>query len=463
MMRYLAVLFLVLASSVQAAPSVFDTSKLILRAPMQMEWRTAALKSAFAAPSSVDVGLAQIGTKYGVGSSVYAHASAARAAVGAGAATLSSSAPLVSGLTGQRATVALARTLTPATLAKAAVPILKRAGPIAAGVLTLAPLIWDGDEWMHPGAVEEQPSPDNFLPVFTGNSWKVSGCSACGTFSTLTACIANRVGTKCGPLNISYPVSSTHYKFSFRYGACPDGNVNATCESPKGDESCPAGRVRVGDHCLNPSAPIAATDDDIRGHAEDEIRAKNNGDAVAPHVSDDLSPTDADPQSVGGDTSTAPHVKTTKKTDASGTTTKTTTTTNVIDHANGSGTGLQPSTVTVTTTIHNHYNYPDGSDGDDEDELGPEDPPPEPEGGEIRFGDPVPDDVTIPETTITADFAPEMSAAGSCPASPSTSVLGRQVTFSWQPTCDFASGMRPIVILGSALFAGIWIFGVLRS
>lgn len=52
------------------------------------------------------------------------------------------------------------------------------------------------------------------------------------------------------------------------------------------------------------------------------------------------------------------------------------------------------------------------------------------------------------------------SVAGSCPAPYMVSVRGMQKEFSFQPFCDFASGIRPFVIAISMLAAGLFLLGV---
>jgi hypothetical protein len=51
---------------------------------------------------------------------------------------------------------------------------------------------------------------------------------------------------------------------------------------------------------------------------------------------------------------------------------------------------------------------------------------------------------------------PLVSSSGSCPASVSVSFFGRSSEFSYQPTCDFATRIRPIVV-NAARVAAAWI------
>lgn len=77
-------------------------------------------------------------------------------------------------------------------------------------------------------------------------------------------------------------------------------------------------------------------------------------------------------------------------------------------------------------------------------ELGPDDPP-EPE---------------LPHEDRNFSFSPEMSAAGSCPAPVPLSILGRSYDLSWQPLCDLASGVRPVVLALAWLGAAAFVFAV---
>lgn len=71
-----------------------------------------------------------------------------------------------------------------------------------------------------------------------------------------------------------------------------------------------------------------------------------------------------------------------------------------------------------------------------------------------------PDVPDLPHQERTFSMAPEMSAAGSCPASASLSILGKSYQLSWQPLCDLASGVRPVVLALSWLGAAVFVFGV---
>lgn len=77
-------------------------------------------------------------------------------------------------------------------------------------------------------------------------------------------------------------------------------------------------------------------------------------------------------------------------------------------------------------------------------ELGPEDPP----------------EQELPHQDRDFSMSPEMSASGSCPAPYPLSILGRSYDLSWQPLCDLASGVRPVVLALAWLGAAAFVFAV---
>lgn len=56
-----------------------------------------------------------------------------------------------------------------------------------------------------------------------------------------------------------------------------------------------------------------------------------------------------------------------------------------------------------------------------------------------------------------------VSSNGTCPAAQSLAVAGRNIEFSWQPACTFATGIRPIVLGICWLGAGLWLFAAARG
>jgi hypothetical protein len=56
------------------------------------------------------------------------------------------------------------------------------------------------------------------------------------------------------------------------------------------------------------------------------------------------------------------------------------------------------------------------------------------------------DEPEIPVDEVEMTFAPERSDSGSCPAAENLEYMGQAVVLSWQPVCDFASALRPLVL-----------------
>lgn len=77
-----------------------------------------------------------------------------------------------------------------------------------------------------------------------------------------------------------------------------------------------------------------------------------------------------------------------------------------------------------------------------------------------ELGDDEPDVPELEHQERTFSMSPEMSAAGSCPAPQSLSILGSSYDLSWQPLCDLASGVRPVVLALSWLGATFFVFAV---
>lgn len=78
----------------------------------------------------------------------------------------------------------------------------------------------------------------------------------------------------------------------------------------------------------------------------------------------------------------------------------------------------------------------------------------------ISIGDPTPGDPVKSENKSVSSITPFASGAGACPASVA---LPKGAEFSYAPMCNFASGVRPIVLAIAWLIAGGMIFAWFRS
>ena len=81
-------------------------------------------------------------------------------------------------------------------------------------------------------------------------------------------------------------------------------------------------------------------------------------------------------------------------------------------------------------------------------------------------GDTTYEDIVLPENTIDLSFSPEnvFQTEGVCPQSKSVD-LGAfgQVEFSYQPLCDFAAKLRPVLIMMTILTCAWFVYGALEE
>lgn len=81
-------------------------------------------------------------------------------------------------------------------------------------------------------------------------------------------------------------------------------------------------------------------------------------------------------------------------------------------------------------------------------------------------GDASYEDIVLPENTIDLDFSPEnvFQTEGVCPQ-PKSVDLGAfgQVEFSYQPLCDFAAKLRPVLIMMTILTCAWFVYGALEE
>lgn len=145
---------------------------------------------------------------------------------------------------------------------------------------------------------------------------------------------------------------------------------------------------------------------------------------------------------------------------------QTTTTTNTTHNLTYNTNIVTVSNTTTTTTVH-----PDATETTTVKTDTPGGEGVTPEEPEKPFCEQYPDasacqelghaeDEQLDEETEDVDFQQEGGAAGSCPASVPFWAGGTAQEMSWQPTCDFASGIRPFVIGLSWLSAGIFVFAI---
>lgn len=69
-----------------------------------------------------------------------------------------------------------------------------------------------------------------------------------------------------------------------------------------------------------------------------------------------------------------------------------------------------------------------------------------------------PDDPGLPEAEKPFSLTPELSYAGVCPADIELSMMGKPYVVKWTLVCDFATMLRPLVLIIAWLTAGIFVF-----
>lgn len=71
----------------------------------------------------------------------------------------------------------------------------------------------------------------------------------------------------------------------------------------------------------------------------------------------------------------------------------------------------------------------------------------------------------LPESTVSLDFDPVTMTGedGSCPAPIELPMFGGTYALSWQPICDFATGVRPVILVLGWIAAGGIVFGSVRG
>jgi hypothetical protein len=75
-----------------------------------------------------------------------------------------------------------------------------------------------------------------------------------------------------------------------------------------------------------------------------------------------------------------------------------------------------------------------------------------------------PQDVNNQEKTVT--ITPKTgwgNESASCPAPVTKQVAGLNLEMSWEPFCDFADGIRPVVIAMAWLSAALMVLGIARK
>lgn len=78
------------------------------------------------------------------------------------------------------------------------------------------------------------------------------------------------------------------------------------------------------------------------------------------------------------------------------------------------------------------------------------------------FGTPEPP-TPLPQEDRTVSVAPEMSAAGACPAPQAFSIAGQSFQLTYDGACEFAQGIRPVVLAVAWMGAFVFLFSIGRA
>ena len=390
----------------------------------------------------------------------------------AGGAVLSSSRSLV--LAGaQPVTITGTRLLSQAAIVTAARGAAKLLGPV--GVLaSLAPLFWDEvqDLWLAPGEA------DPYEDVGKGSSGLYYGSceyqAPVGTIRRYTfgsTSYENLVW-----VSSDSPLPGGRAAWPTALNNCECKNYpNLGCPEPKWgviyrravSGSCPAGESRTYEGTCAAPEPVPASDEQI----EEAILQSMPYPDAAPLVGH-LKDLPYDIPGAGAETITGPG------TVNGGTTTSTTTGPagqTTVNNTTQYNINYNGDTATVTQVTTSTTTYPDNSTSTTTTTATSE--------GSVPTGEEPPVDVCVehPEASgcqplgsvdtvdvgvqaHTLTWTAEGSAAGSCPAPMSFSLpFGGTGELSWAPVCQFATGIRPVIIAIAWLSAGIFIFQVARG
>lgn len=393
----------------------------------------------------------------------------ASTAAGGGAAMMNASALL--GIGSASAPLTLAQAVSASNLAAVARAAARIYGPLALAGLVVSGVVWVADHWeteesspsSSPGIVfsktngsELYPSTD---PQDVCDAWAASfgvGWTAVYEGSGYT-----------GPAPSWTGAGFCHRWFgSTDYGTANGGVYYRTTDCLSGDTRDPVTGI-----CMTPGAGQPATEQQI----EDAIAAGLQANpSLAGQVLDAASgysegaallapatQTVTGPATVNGGTSTSTKVET------AGTTTTQVQTTYNITYAGDVVTITETNvetvthpdatqTVTTTTTAAPTGDPPPQEPVPDVCEENPD------ASGCAPLGEHEPEgDLETEDRSLS--WVPTMSAAGSCPAPEPFTVQGQSFNLDWGYVCDFATGIRPVVLAVAWLSAAIFVFGVGRG
>lgn len=384
----------------------------------------------------------------------------ASTAAGGGAATLNASQRLAIG--SASANLNLTRNVPVANLAKVARVAARALGPVALAGLVYEGLQYLSGEWVKP----EDGAGTLANPQ---GCWKESGGTVC--YSSAADLCSYRGGLYGGSLNIIPASSGWVMDGGLKRWDCKNngsGSSYGTAFLAPADE-CAVGSVYAGGACTA-AGTIPATDSDLEISFQQGLIASPSlaGQVLDAALASSAARAEllADAMGITGPASVDGGTKTSTKVDTAGMTTIQTATTYNLSYSGDTVTLTQTNVETVTdpasnvTTTTTTTEAPTG-----------EPPPPE---EQSKFCEEFPDasacqelgehepDGELGEEQRALSWSPELSAAGSCPAPITLSIMGSTQSLEWSSVCDLASGVRPVVIALAWLSAAVFVFGVGR-
>lgn len=390
----------------------------------------------------------------------------ASVATSGGAAALRASQLL--GIEGASAALTLSRGVGLSNLALVARIAAGAMGPLGIASLALTGIYWAADHWEVPSDPYPYPSGTTANRNFYQTGFGGQACDAAADHCSWSEVVAFWLAKEAA-------IYGGTWSFVSVSSDANCGTVNVSCLHTITIASGATNHTREiyssGSDGPAPGAGVPATDAQLENAITTALQAQPtlSGsvlDAALAYKPAELALVTA-PQTVTGPATVNGGTKTSTKVETAGTTTTTINTTYNLSYAGD--------VVTVTQTDVQTVTHPDSStDTTTTTTSAPSGDPPPPEekpdickdhpeaSGCAEFGehDPEPD---LQTEDRALSWVPALSAVGACPAPETATVHGQSISISWQPVCDLASGLRPVVLAVAWLSAGAFVFGVGRK
>lgn len=335
-------------------------------------------------------------------------------------------------------------------------------GPVAVLGLAYDGVQWVGDQWMADGEL-----PPDVTIVSVTDEAALAQCST-WSFPGYSTAMGENYEWIAGRVNVASPGGQPPPPGFSNVINCRVGGVwYDVARRPK---QCVIGAHPATGECITQGEPVPATDEQLEISFQQGLIASPSlaGQVLDAALASSAARAEllADAMGITGPATVDGGTKTSTKVDTAGTTTIQTATTYNLSYSGDTVTVTQTNVETVTdpasnvTTTTTTTEAPTG-----------EPPPPE---EKSKFCEEFPDasacqelgehepDGELGEEQRSLSWSPELSAAGSCPAPITLSIMGSTQSLEWSSVCDLASGVRPVVIALAWLSAAVFVFGVGR-